>query len=233
MRTRDSNYLNMALAVKKIMQAHATEITGRTMLEAKVKQMNKTIASIQTHHSYAETNSKGVTASKYETAAAAVDLAILLAGFAVEYAKDQKDTIKKARFNVSLSDFERMEGVVVVARLKDLVKHLKEEAAALEAYDVTQAEIDELETLTVSLNTQLADPRELIVIRKSHNEKVHAELSNLKAIMESMDNLMGKFKGTSFMNEYEGARMVIPLGTRKTKNINEAETDKGADSEVA
>lgn len=232
MRTRDINYLNMVLAVKKTMAAHEAEIATRKMLGEKVKLMNKVLSTIQRHHSEAEVSSKGATKLKKDTATAAVELALTLAGSAVEYAKNKKDAIKEAQFSLTTRDFNVVEGLTAVARLRELIKHLKEGATELEAWDVSKSEVDTLENLTNMLNEQMANPRQSIINRKSHNDTVQEGLNKLREIMDSMDNLMSKFKGTEFMIQYEAARIIINLGTRKRKDKKD-ENDKGTDREVA
>ncbi|KAA5534583.1 hypothetical protein F0919_08150 [Taibaiella lutea] len=215
MRLRDSNYLNMALAVQKILSGHAEEVENRNVLPKKVDDMTKCIEAIQYHQAEAEEDSKGATQSKKNVAEEAVELALMLAGSAVEYAKEAKDAVKEAQFDVSLRDFNSVPGVVAVARLMELVKNLKAVSTALQEWDVTEAEIRELDTLTGQFNSQLADPREIIVIRKSHNDMVRQELSRLKKIIKSIDNLMSRFKDTKFLMEYVNARIVVEVGTRK------------------
>lgn len=225
MKTENSNYLNMALAVQKIMKKHAQELATRKMLQQKVSQMNTCITEILYHQKEAVEDSKGTTKSKEDAASDAIELALILANSALEWAKEAKDAVRTGQFDVYMSTFTHVEGVECVARLKNLAEHLDDVAKELEEYDVKAEEIKRLSELTELFSKQMVNPREKIIFRKSHNTMILHGLSELRKIMTSTDNLMSKFKNTPFLLEYESARIVIDLGTRKGKGKDDNPED--------
>lgn len=222
----DSNYLNMAFAVQTTFQNHTKDLEGRKALLNKIQQMDDCIVSIEYHQAQAETGSEGATQSKSMAVDEAVNLAMNLSKRALEYAKKKKDAVQIAQFKIVKSSLVNVQGVLTVSRLADLVNHLKKVSKELEEQDVSPEEIKTLEIASITFKKQLTAPREAIVNQKTHNEMVLDLMAELREIMISIDNLMTKFDGSEFLKEYQIARKVIDLGTRKSKGKKKDDNDE-------
>ena len=213
----DSNFMNMALATKKVLDKYPELLKERKSLIKKISLMDAYIDGIQQNQVGAEPDSKGATESKGNAVDYAIELAMDLAGRASVFAEDKEDAVMKAKFEFPKKHFTNTQDALKVSRLRSLIEQLKGIDEDSESYDVTAHDIAELEKATDVFEKQLTNPRGVTVNRKNHNDNVKYFLMLLKKNMRSMDKLMSKLRSTELFKEYKIARKVIDLGTRKTQ----------------
>jgi hypothetical protein len=215
MRTADGNQINMALAVQKVLGKYKNVWSNHNAFSDQVAGMQRRLGIINEHQKNAEIVTEGVTKDKNNAAGYAIELGKDLAGSAYVYAKAIGNESLKAQFDVTKKSLLDTQEILAVSKLKELQVNL--EAIAVELGDyVSRDELNAFNAAIINFESQIANPRVVIVGRGKSNEIVAATVKELKSTFDNMDKLVTKFKDTEFEKEYIHARIVIDLGTRKS-----------------
>lgn len=224
MNQKEENYLSMATATVKVLEGSPSIWRDNAPVKALVKDLQITIDAINTAQQGGGIVSTGVTLDKEQAANTAIEQAVLLAGFAQAYARHINNNTLHDQLKVSRTSLDRIPDNELGAALRLIYNKLLELSGVSEPYGITPEELKILNEAILIFEDVKSNPRVVITERKGYNSSIPVLLRELRSSFYKLDRLVNIWskKETKFVSDYQNARIVIDLGTRK----------KGSEEEV-
>ena len=215
--TKDENYLSMARNVGLVLQNNEKEWAVLPKFVEFAKDFYNIMGITSKEKSSADIETTGSTIDKESAGNYAIDYADKITKRATNYALETQNMELKDQLKIYKSELQHGHDSQIVDKLIDVLNRMKGIVGKLKDYGVSDKELKKLEEAISVYNGLLDRPRELIVERKGHNTMAVESLSKVKELIEKMDNAINYFENSKFEMDYENARIVIDLGTRKGK----------------
>lgn len=167
----------------------------------------------------------GVTSAKNELRRQTIRKARVLVGALKAYALFTGGVMLAEQVDLSQSDLARLSHLEFKNQLDAIIILCTEHLTELGDYGVTQALIDELQTLRDECDVAFGSPRQAIVDRKTVTQSIELRVSALdKLLKKGLDALMISFKDTvpDFYFHYKAARVIVDLKGKSNGESGEA-----------
>lgn len=218
MRQKDENFVSMCMSVKEVLNNHSAVWSPKVAFKNQVTVFNSLMNDISLSVEGAEIVSTGATEDKSVAEMKAITLAVNLAKRASVYAIEENNMELHDQLRVTKSTLLRRPDTMTLSKLRDIHTRLSAIVSELIDYDVTDADLIQLNTLNDAYDVLISHPRTLIVERKGYNQDaIPGLLATMREVLYKMDSLINLFSETVFEREYKDARIIIDLGRRGKK----------------
>lgn len=232
MLTRDENYLSMARNVANVLKDNKSEWKALPKFASWVNELYDLLGLNSKEKSDAEIDTTGTTLDKEAAGAYAIKYANNLTKRAMNYAIEIKSMELQKQLNIHKSELERGHDSKIGDKLKDVLNRMKDLGSALNDYGVGAEHLETLAKAISQYEALLDEPRRKVRERKGHNIMALHSLSDIKLVIEKMDNSINYFEESKFEMDYQNARIVIDYGTRKGKGKGKGDSkDDNKDDE--
>lgn len=217
---RFENKLLMFLAVLRFMKQNQEKWESSPAITALMGELEILVSEIETTRQVADMDRTGITAQKNEQQEMVIEKAyeLLSAVFAMASQTNNKELAGKVDFTES--DLQNSRGSDLVATGRSIAAIVREHLRDLGDYEITEADIAELEEKIAQFSENLPSNRISVGERKAANEKLKELFGNGNILLEDrLDRLMVKFKSGNpeFFTAYENARIIVDYGIRHNK----------------
>lgn len=167
---------------------------------------------------------KGITNDKQNSKNTISTKVADLCGIVRAYASKNNNQALKKAVNYKFTSLKTKRDTLFVDIVKTIANQIEENLPNLADYNVSAADLAELNNLLKDFNAMLSSPRNKITIRKNATTRLSVLFKEADTIFkEELDGLINNFKATNsdFVNQYINARMIVDLGVRhRTKKEN-------------
>ena len=229
MSKRQENEIRMARAVSEVLERHEGVWKTSKAFVNEVEDCRDLMSQLADSRTLGLTKTKGATEDKASLEETAINIATNLASRARVYARKKKLMQLYEQLNFTKWDLHNTPDNELTAKLKDIFNQLEKQGDALIDYNVKKENLAELNKATADYEAIVPKPRDIQIEVKEHHYTTSQIIRMLKDVFENMDDLLNVFEGTSFLNEYTSARIVIERGSRHHKPDEADETSENAD----
>lgn len=218
MRQKDTAYLTMVHATLQVLTDNETEWKTNKPMDRQVTAIRDNYAAINNVQKSSQVTSTGVTNDKENAGDAAIEQAVLLAGFTQAYALENNNMSLYERMKVSFTMLDRLPDETLTQYLYNLHQRMKNIGKPLEEFGITSTKLAELEKSIQSFEQMKSAPRLVITNRKSHNETIPELMRDLRLSFTILDKLVKTYNETNaaFVRDYYNAREIVDRGIRHT-----------------
>ena len=215
MLSKDENFYSMARNVAALLD-DVQDWQSIPKFVQYAKTLNDLLSDVGNEKEQAEIVTTGATEDKHNAKSAAATMAVDLAKRTLSFAKDTNDRKLYDELNISKDAIVKKHDAEALSKLRAMAQKMKPLLSQLLDYGVDPKELEALQDANEVFRAMLDAPRQLIIKRKEHNNTIFADhIPAIRDLLDSMDNLVNKFKGTEFEKRYQSARMVIDHGSRR------------------
>ena len=226
MNDRQLNYGSMAGATISTVEKDGYKPIWikNTRVVNQVDGIKKTITEISTVSGVQLLSLQGYTLNKNQLWLAAADISEHVCNGLLDYFDDQKDTIREAQVNFTLSDFKQGDVTECINRMQlvyDLA--ITVDPATLSDYQVTADDVKNQKDAITKLIAAVPGYRSNISVSKGSTSQLVDLFALLKIQFKKLDRQINTFKKNNpkFVEVYYNARKIIDLGkSQKTEQIH-------------
>lgn len=212
MTRKEINLLNMLKSLVQFFAENPTLLTGKPALEAAVDKMKAFIAEIEALEQAQAIDSKADTALKSETKTTLINAMLkVLAGVAA-HAAATNDTRLKMAADVSEYDLKKMRDNNLITEARATYELVMQIAAELVVWNVTQTDIDALDTNSSAYNAKDPAIKNIKARSAQATKDLKAKLDEAyNFAKDTLDAMMLPFKMTdpTTYGHYQKARTII------------------------
>ena len=158
----------------------------------------------------------GISDAKDTQLISSIEKAFIIVSAVGAYATSVGNDELIAKTDISISDLRFGSRVNCLLRIDRILVQANAHIAELEPFGISPADVAELETLRVALNTSFIAPRQAILNRKQITAAIHTLIREIDDVLKSsLDKLMIVVQPSDqvFFNKYTIARTILDYGT--------------------
>jgi hypothetical protein len=210
MNARQENKLSMYLTVQKVCRQHEKDWQHLTAALPMVAEFDRCIADIQQTLRRQSALLTGVSLDKSGLQKAMGEKAYTVAQAVVAFANVQRDTELAARLDRSFTDYTRGRDTVQKELAEQVLENARPLQAQLEAYGVTEAQLNELEAVVNAFADKIGAPRAAITGRREATQTLSGCFTNTDDLLNNrLDKVFEQLRATQFYKNYKAARRLV------------------------
>lgn len=229
--SKKENYLSMARNLAAVLVDYEDVWKTLPKFQAYTYEFFNLMGVTSKHKSSAEIKSTGATTDKEAAGNYAIDYASKLTKRATNYALDADNVELEDQLRIRRSELGHGHDSKISDKLNDVLTRMQAIENELKDHGVGPEELKKLQGAIIHYDSLLDKPRKLIRDRKGFNAEALQSLSKIRQLITRLDNAINYFEGSRFEMDYQNARIVIDLGTRKRKK--KGDTDDAANGDKA
>ncbi|MGN7990491.1 hypothetical protein ACTJKC_24345 [Pedobacter sp. 22226] len=220
MTQKEENYLTMANVTLQVLNANKSIWSEQSVFSKIVTDIEEDVHSINSAINSAGIKSTGATATKYQTADAAINCAVKYSGLAQIHALETNNAILFDELKISAWSLERLTDQQLIPTLEHIYSRINALKDKLKPYGVSKDDLELFQKHIENFKQHKDQPRVVIAERKGFNNAIPTLIMELKTSFFKLDKLIKIWESTNekFVRDYENGRTVIPLGARHKKD---------------
>jgi len=220
MTQKEENYLTMANVTLQVLNANKAIWSDQPVFTKIVAEIEEDVKGINAAINRAGIKSIGATATKYQTADAAISRAVKYSGLAQIHALETGNTILFDELKISAWRLERLTDQQLIPALEGIYTRIDALKDELKPYGVSKDDLELFQKHIENFKQHKDQPRVVIAERKGFNNAIPTLIMELKTSFFKLDRLIKIWESTNekFVRDYENGRIVIPLGARHKKD---------------
>ncbi|WP_293310455.1 hypothetical protein [Pedobacter sp. UBA5917] len=225
MTQKEENYLTMANVTLQVLNANKPIWATQAAFSKVVAEIDEDVKSIGLAINSAGVKSTGATATKYQTADAAIGAAVKYSGLGQIHALEIGDKILFDALKTSATQLQRLPDQQLIPALEHIYSRIDGLKDVLKPYGLAEKDLELFHEHIAKFKEHKDNPRVVIAERKGFNNAIPTLLMELKTSFFKLDRLIKIWENTNekFVTDYENARIVIRLGARHRKGGEETE----------
>ncbi len=230
MLSNNKAYMKMIYALISFFVKYAEKIADNAIIQNTLKLINEKVKLIAHFRSIQKKDTTGLARDKKKSKKQLAEIIFLVSGAIRTYAYNTSNTLMYNAVKLPVSKLFRMGDTVLLVYTENVKKIAVKNFKALQAYGLTQENMDKFDADSYDFLHRMTRPREAIAEKSTATIKIKETIKSLRnLVVGNLDNAMVNYMPTDnvFYNEYEQIREIVDPITRHLDiygNVSDEET---------
>ncbi len=210
MKSRQEDKLSMALATQQVLKDNTSLWSNIPAMVVEFNNLGTKIAEIEEVRGVQEKNITGVSADKEKTKQQAIETALIVIGALKAFAIMNEDNTLYEKIAYTRAQLKKTRDTILTDRLKIVRDEANANVSALNDYNLTQVEINNLTSAISTYENMIPKPRVALNVRKSATETLDRLFHELNSPLFILDGLVGSLMNVEpeLYATYKNARII-------------------------
>ncbi len=210
-------YMKMILALISFFTRYAEKIQDNAIIQNTLKLINEKVKLIAHFREIQKKDTSGLARDKQKSKKQLAEIIFLVSGAIRTYAYDTSNTLMYNAVKQPVSKIAAMGDTVLLVYTENVKKIAVKNFKELEAYGLTQENMDKFDADSYDFLHRMTRPREAIAEKSTATIKIKETIRELRnLVVGNLDNAMVNYINSDsvFYEEYEQIREIVDPATR-------------------
>jgi hypothetical protein len=220
MQKRLENKLTMLKAVLSFLKLNISAWGNSDVMAELINKLAGLIAEIESIRQIINGDLSGITAEKLVQQEVLINKAYELSSILYAMASRSENKVLQGKVDFTESELINARGGDLISTCKTIATLVEENLAALVPYDLSEADVTDLEEMISSFSENLPTHRVSVAERKAANDRLKEAYAAVDTVVnEQLDRMMVRYRNGSsdLYTAYNNARTIVNYGIRHEK----------------